>query len=360
MNWKTELYIAKLRLTEELRYSKSLNLEDIKNFLEIKPYVKKYEDYIKSGLLYFTEDLNILAQKLSVDSIHPKGLYIMGIYGGELKKGEEEYAGLVLKEYKLEGIMFRFKLHNTDEMLVIPSKLLDIYGVKVYKMIYVGEINPFRLNKFLDIILSQHGTENLRSFLRETLKINKSTISIDTYRKIGKLIDELRQPSNITTLNMNKYYVIYRRIRTFTASILKPTTNNLIIKDEVGYVECKDEHIAYYYSAILNYLSFKVIESKRAFIRTQYGRPLLALYVAGLYWKNVDDEIRTRVVDLSKKLHERAPTREYKNQRMALKDIAKLSEFKDLLHLLDSITDKGKLEEALNLVSSEGPEQASD
>jgi len=61
-------------------------------------------------LLYFTEDLNTLARELGVDGIVPMGLYIMGIYGGEKKKGEEEYAGLIVLEHSVEGATFRLGL----------------------------------------------------------------------------------------------------------------------------------------------------------------------------------------------------------------------------------------------------------
>jgi hypothetical protein len=360
MNWKTELYIAKLKIPEDLRYSKSLNFEVIKNFLEVRLYNKSYEDYIKPGLLYFTEDLNILARELSVDKIYPMGLYIRGIYGGEVKKGAEEYAGLVLDEYYLNTMIFKFRLHNTKDILVVPLKLLNAYGVRIYKMIYIGEINPFKLKKYLNIILSQHGEEHLKQFLHEVLKINKTEISIDTYRKIEKLISELHQQPNIKTLDINKYYVVYRRDGVFTASFFKPIDDNFFLKDEVGCIECKEESIAYYYTAILNYLAFKVFTDKRVYIRHQYARPLLALYIAGLSWKDIDDEVREKIVDLSKRLHEKALFKEYSNQRMALKDIELFPEFKELVKILDSKVDKEKLEVALNLVSGKGSEQNSD
>ncbi|MDT7900108.1 MAG: hypothetical protein RQ879_06270 [Sulfolobales archaeon] len=70
----------------------------------------------------------------------------MGTYGGE-KKGEEEYAGLIVLEHGVEGATFRFRLYNTKDTLIVPVNYLKRYGVKVYRMIYVGEINPFRINR---------------------------------------------------------------------------------------------------------------------------------------------------------------------------------------------------------------------
>ena len=358
MNWNTELQVVKLRMPGEMKYSKSLNLEDIKGFLEIKPCSESYEEYIKPGLLYFTEDLNTLAKELGVDRIYPKGLFIEGIYGGEKKKGEEEYAGLVLKEHYSDSIIFKFKLYNTERTLVVPSELPNKYNVRIYKMIYVGEINPFRINKYLHIILSQRGEESLRQFLQEALKLNERNISEDAYKKIEKLIGELKQPGSIETLDMNKYYVVYRRVRAFTASFLKPATDNFIVKDEAGYIKCKDESTAYYYAAILNYLAFKVVESKRSFIRTQYARPILALYIAGLSWNNINDSVKKKVIELSEILHKKSPSKEYTNQKVALKDIARYYEFKEIIKILDSNTDRRKLEEALSIVSGKGVERS--
>jgi len=95
VSWKSELYTVKLKALSGKEYSKKMSLDEIRDYLEITAYNKTYDEYVKRGLLYFTEDLNALARELGVDGIVPKGLYIMGVYGGEKKKGEEEYAGLV-------------------------------------------------------------------------------------------------------------------------------------------------------------------------------------------------------------------------------------------------------------------------
>ncbi|MEM0004614.1 MAG: hypothetical protein QXN97_04715 [Desulfurococcaceae archaeon] len=351
MSWESELYIVKLKALSGREYSKKMSLDEIKDYLEVTTYGKTYNEYIKPGLLYFTEDLNTLARELGVDRIVPKGLYIMGIYGGEKKKGEEEYAGLVVVEHSVEGAMFKFKLYNTKDELIVPVDYLKKYGVKVYKMIYVSEINPFRINRYLDTILSERGEAMLKKFLEESLKLNERGISVETYNRIRKLIDELQQPGIIRPLIRDRFYVVYRRVRAFTAATIKPMSDDIIIKDEVGYIETRSEDVAYYYTAILNYLAFKVIEFKRTFIRTQYGKPVLAIYIAGLSWNSMDKETRGRIVELSKRLHEKAPGKEYSNQRIALQEVLGLSEFKELVKVVDSKVDRGKLEEALSLVS---------
>jgi hypothetical protein len=351
VSWRIELYVVELIMPREKRYDKSLSLEEIREYLRVKPYGKSYEDYVKPGLLYFTEDLNALARELSVNEIVPMGLFIRGIYGGEEKKGEEKYAGLILVGHRLDRGVFEFRLYNTSSTLVVPVSYLDKYGIRVYKMIYVGEVNPFKIARFLEIILSQRGSKALKEFLEEALKLNERSISKDDHEKIKMLVSELQQPGTISTLDTGKYYVVYRRVRAFTASVFKPTDESFIVKDEVGYIKCNSEPVAYYYAAVLNYLAFKVVETRRLFNRTQYARPVLAMYIAGLSWNNVNDEVRGRVVELSKELHRKAPNREYPNQRVALKDIARLPEFRELVGILDSRVNRENLEKALNIVS---------
>jgi len=351
MNWSTELYVVKLKTLGGKEYNKSLSLDEIRDYLIIRPYGKSYEEYIKPGLLYFTEDLNTLARELGVDRIVPMGLYIRGIYGGEKKKGEEEYAGLIMLEHSVEGAVFKFRLHNTRDVLVVPVDYLKKYGVKVYNMIYVGEINPFRINRYLNVILSERGEPMLKKFLEEALKLSERNISADTHNKVRKLIGELRQPPMVKSLSTNKYYIVYRRDGAFTAVTIKCSLDNLIVKDEVGRIETGNEDVAYYYAAVLNYLAYTALRAKRTFNRHHYARPLLAVYIAGLSWNSIDEDTRNKIVELSKKLHEKAPSKEYSNQRMALKDIAQLSEFRELVEILDSKINKEKLDEALTLVS---------
>jgi hypothetical protein len=357
MSWSTELYVVSRK--QDIGYRKSLELDEIKEFLEIRQYSKNYDEYIKPNILYFTEDLNELAKELNVNRVVPKGLYIMGIYGGEKKKGKELYAGIALHEYRYNDVKFEFRLWNTKDMLVAHKELLKEYGIEVYKVVYRGEINPFKLRRFVDVILSKRGECCLKLFLQEVLKINIDRIAhSETIKMIETLIKEVKQPDNIVTLSADRYYVAYRCARAFTAFTFKPQEPNIIIESHVAYVKCEKEDIAYYYAATLNYLAYKVIEAGRSFIRDQFARPLLAVYVAGLSWKDVDEATRSRVVELSKILHEKAPNREYGNQKVALKDIAtRFSEFKELVKLLDSKVDRERLEDALNIVSGKGVEE---
>ena len=353
MSWENELYVVKLKALSGREYSKKMSLYEIKDYLEITAYNRTYNEYIKPGLLYFTEDPAALARELGVDGIVPKGLYIMGIYGGEKKKGEEEYAGLIVLEHSVEGATFRFRLYNTKDTLIVPVNYLKKYGVKVYRMIYRGEINPFRINRYLNIILSEQGEAMLKKFLGEALELNERSISAETLNKLRKLIGELRQPSVVKPLSRDKYYVVYRCKGAFTAFVYVPAENS-IADSSVPYVETRSEDVAYYYAAILNYLAYTVLRSGRTFNRDQYARPLLAIYIADLSWNNMDEEARGRIVELSRRLHEKAPAKEYSNQRIALQEIAKLPEFKELVEILDAKVDKAKLSDALPLVSGIG------
>ena len=119
---------------------------------------------------------------------------------------------------------------------------------------------------------------------------------------------------------------------------------NSIADSSVVYVETRSEDVAYY-------LAYTVLRSGRTFNRDQFARPLLAIYIAGLSWNNMDEETRGRIVELSRRLHEKAPAKEYSNQRIALQEIARLPEFKELVEILDAKVDKAKLNDALSLVS---------
>jgi len=45
-------------------------------------------------------------------------------------------------------------------------------------------------------------------FLEEALVLNERNISVETRNKVRKLINELRQPTVIKPLDIDKYYVV--------------------------------------------------------------------------------------------------------------------------------------------------------
>jgi len=346
---KIKTFVARLRKGQSI--DKRLGLEEIKDLLEIKAFEREYEEYMRPGLLYFTENIDRLAYELDVEKIYPKGAYIMGLYGGEEKRGEEKYAGIVLENYSFEDAIFRFRLSGVDKTLIAPKDLLKRYGIKIFRLVYMGEINPFRLRRFLNIILSVYGSEALKRFLSEALKINERDISTHIYRRVEKLIEEVRQPSSVKPLDMNKFYVVYRGSRIFSSTTIQPFSDNIIIESNVSYVETKDEDKAYYYSAVLNYLAYKVIEFEWTFSRSQFARPLFAIHLSGLSWRDVDEETRLKVVKLSRRLHDKASDKEYNNQKTALKDLLFIQEFRELVKTLDQTVEKERLENSLRIVS---------
>jgi len=355
-----ELYIVTLKGDARNWYSKRLTLDEIRNWLEIRRYGKTYEEYIRPAKLYFTEDLDELAKVLQVDRVVPMGLYIRGVYGGEKKKGEKSYAGLVLETYAFRGGLFEFRLHNISKAIDVPQSMLEKYGIEVYELIYVGEINPFRLRRTLPILLSKRGKKLLKEFLNTIVKVYERNLTREDVEKILSLANEVEQPDKIETLNTDKWYAAYRRSRAFTAFAFKPSKANVIVYDDVGYLETSSEDIAYYYAAILNYLAYCVIRKEGSgFRHHQYARPLLAIYIAGLSWGDVNEATRRKVVRISRCLHEKVPDKEYRNQRVALEEISGLPEFKELVNTLDKVVDEKKLEEALDLVIEKG-EKAED
>jgi len=351
-----KLYIVRLKEDPESRYSKRLTLDEIRSRLEIREYGKTYEEYIRPAELYFKEDLDKLAKALQVDRIVPMGLYIRGIYGGEKKRGVTSYAGLILDSYAFKGGLFEFRLNNVSKTISVPQSMLKEYGVKVYEMVYRGEINPFRLRRTLPILLSESGSGKLREFLNNIVVIHEKYLPSEDVRKIRGLAEEVEQPGKIETLDTDKWYAIYRCQRAFTAFAFKPSKEGIIVESHVSYLETSSEDKAYYYAAVLNYLAYKVVEKHRSFIRDQFARPLLAIYVAGLSWSDVDEATRRRVVELSRVLHEKAPSKEYGNQKTALREVSGLPEFEELVSILDKAVNKETLEEALDLVSGKGEE----
>ncbi len=345
-----ELYVISFTCDFK-RYSKDLTYENVEQCLKIDPFNKTYDEYIEPTLLYFAEDSNKLAKALCVDRIVPKGLYIMGIYGGEKKKGAEEYAGLVLQQFRRKNNEFILQLYNTRKTLEVPERVLRDYGVGVFETVYVGEINPFKLQRLLPVILSNGGEKSMKEFLKYIVKAFERDLPKEDINKINALAEELKQPDKIEVLNQKKYYVLYRGDRAFSATVFVPNSDKCIVESHVGYVEVNDESIAYYYAALLNYLAYKVVESGKSFNRHQFARPLQALYVAGLSWHNVDEATRLKIVELSKKLHEKAPLKKYGNQSVALKEISTYPEFRELKEILDKIIDKRRLEKMLGLVS---------
>ena len=153
-----KLYRAKVEY--EKSYSKNLKLSTGDISIALEEYPKSYEEYIQPLKAYFFGDSSEIAKLLGVKKVVRKGEYIMGIFGGEKKKGKREYAGLVVTSYSYDGVskVWYVKLYGLDKYVEVPDSVMNKYGVRFYKLIYRGDVHPFSIAKFYDILLSGSGT----------------------------------------------------------------------------------------------------------------------------------------------------------------------------------------------------------
>lgn len=329
------------------KISKDRTLEDISDIIRVDELKISYEKYMEPALVWSTEDQERIVSALDVKRVVPMGGYIRGLFGGEKKEGKQKYAGLVVERYEEHDDFIVIKLVNLDKAYQVPMELMKRYDVNIYKLYYVGLINPFK-SKTCNVLLSKE-EKNLKDFLEKLIKINQEVITRSDMIKLKILKEELQ--ISLDQFNESSYYTIYRRSRIFTACVPEDLKMS-VSYDDVAYLECKSLEQAHYYAAVLNYLAYKVIESERAFIRHQYARPAIAIAVAGLSWKNVSDEIKREVASLSEQLSKELEWKDYTNQKVALQDIARTFKFRKILNLFDSCVDINGLSKALDLVSA--------
>ncbi|MEM2179162.1 MAG: N-6 DNA methylase [Candidatus Methanomethylicaceae archaeon] len=345
-------------LKPKVQYSKTLHLQDIEISLK---EVEDYTSYINNIQKYTITTIDVLTSKLDVSEVVPMGDYIRGLIGGVKKKGAKEYAGLIFDLLYSDATtsMHTIKLSNINSNIKIPEKLLTPYWKK---LIYPDSIYPFYISYIYDVILSSESEEDLKSFLEN--RIAPNVLDKNDKEKIETLISEVKQPKELKFLNSKKYYVVYRCNRTFASVVLKPEemrsiTNdgkyNIVIESHCSYLATENKIKAYYYSAILNYLVYKVIEKCGAFERSQFARPLIAVLNANLEWKNESWQIK--VAELSEKLHEIAPKhlsniiRKGMQVKECFKILQEIEEFKEIIRIIDNKVDKNKLLEAIKQVS---------
>ncbi|MEM4731909.1 MAG: hypothetical protein QXO48_02070 [Desulfurococcaceae archaeon] len=330
------------------RISKNMELRELESLLKIEELGLSYDDYIAPMVLWAVEDAERIAEELGVLRVVPKGGYIMGLFGGEKKKGKSEYAGIVVERYDAKNGVVYIKLYNLTRSYNVPINLMNRYGVDVYKVYYAGLINPFSCRTY-NILLSKKGDEDLKNFLKTLVELNRNAMPQRDLNYLNALIAELK--TSIDMFDENRYYVIYRCQRVFSACVPTDLTK-AVSESHIAYLECKDQDQAHYYAGVLNYLAYKVIELKRSFIRSQFARPALAITVAGLSWKTVPEDIRRKISDLSSQLSRKIAWSKYPNQEIAFRHLASRPEFKEIVRILDGYVDKEKLKDALNLVSS--------
>ena len=340
------LRISTETVTSEI--SKNKNLEEIKDLLKEEELKLSYDDYIAPMIIWTTANTERIARELSVLRVVPKGGYIMGLFGGEKKKGKHKYAGLIVKQYDKKNEEVSIKLCNLTKSYNVQIDLMDEYGVDVYKIYYRGLVNPFSCRTY-NVLLSKKGDEYLKKFLKAFVEYNRNKMLQKDLDYLNTLITELK--ASIDIFNENHYYVIYRCQRTFSACVPTDLTK-AVSTSNIAYLECENQDQAYYYAGVLNYLAYKVIESRRSFIRDQYARPVIAIIVAGLSWKTVSDNIKREISNLSNQLSSKITWKRYPDQRRAFMQLAEMPEFRKIVETLDNCVDEERLRKALNLVSS--------
>jgi len=361
----TELYVAEAETSiPKSSRLESVNIGTISEIVVVLGQLRRrilleklpinYEDYMEPGLLYFSEEESTenIAMKLGVDAVIRMGQFIRGLRGGERRRGEETYAGTTLEAFEDRGDRVIFKLYNMTKPLEAPKEFLDKYGVGIYNVIYVGEIYPFYVRRLYQVLLSSRGDDGLRGFLMEVERYNSHKLPRDDIPKLRRLIEEVKQGGVPRTFTPGKFYVVYRADRAFTASAVK-SGERYVLDSHASAIECKSEDQAHYYAAVLNYLVYKVKDSGRVFNHHQFAKPLQAIILLGLSWKDAPEGVRKEVARLAKELPGRLPRdREFSNKVQALEYVARYAEFRQIVKLLDCIVKKENWELALDLVSS--------
>jgi hypothetical protein len=171
-------------------------------------------------------------------------------------------------------------------------------------------IYPFTIIRFYKILYAGD-TAKLASLLRTLYLMGRSG---DEYKNVEQLLattsKKLKIPRNPTIQFIErKYYVVYRCQRSFASVVIEPKTidylcklgNGILIDHHAVILEVNMEEPAFYYSAILNYMLYKVTNNDLgALIRNQFTRPLRALTEAGLGWN--EEKWQYDVAELSKTL----------------------------------------------------------
>jgi len=138
--------------------------------------------------------------------------------------------------------------------------------------------------------------------------------------------------------------------------------HKVVVSDSCSYFSTENELKAHYYSSILNYLVYKVIEKGGAFERDQFLRPLIALLKADLGYNG--KKWQNKLAKIGKKLHEEAPKcfKNFIKKRMRVaKCFKKLKTcdetkglFEELVKIVDNHVDEKRLYESLRFVCKLG------
>jgi hypothetical protein len=313
-----------------------------------------YEEYVKTAVEPYLDKPR--KEALGATRIIPKGLYIMGLLGGERRKGAEAMAGLALDLEKVkrqapESWRLELWLTGLSKPLKVPPSLWHELEVGIYRVVYVGRVNPFCWREPLYVILSRAGENKLKEFLQRVLEANKKDLPKQDIARLQKLIEEVKAPKP-WVLNPDKAYVVFRTDRVPSAVVIKPDGSDIVVESHVGAVEFADETLAYYFAAAINYLAYKNHEAGRGFKHHNFKSVIEALINSGL--ASAPKQIKEEVAELSKKLHVKKQGRlcsDFANQAQALENLKNHSEFIQIVNKLDKVVRKEDLEKALRHIS---------
>ncbi|MEN2999561.1 MAG: hypothetical protein ABDH61_03190, partial [Acidilobaceae archaeon] len=316
-----------------------------------------YKEYLEPGLRWARSAREDIAAELSVKEVKIGG-YVRGIAGGERKRGREPYAGLRVDKYEREGDRIRIRLANLKKEYSLPDRLatelMKRHGVGIYDLHY-GAL-PY-VPERIKVLLSTRGSRGLQEFISELVEQLQAdpggNLEEEDRERLLRLREELR--AQLQEPVEGKPYVAYRN-KGFLAAYVTMGRRGEAFSDRITLARCESEEQAYYYAAVLNYLAYHVILSERSFARDLYQKPLEVVARTGLSWKEVPEELRRRVAQLSRELEELAVGRELGSRGGSLRTLAEHARFQELMRALDEhIERRGgreQLEEALDLVST--------
>ena len=226
-----------------------------------------FEEYIKNVVDYFKER----AKLNGVRGIHLEGNIISPTFNG----GPTETT-------RKNVIPLTFTMNSDVEISPMGfSRSVTVQDLKFYWYIPLKVIYPFSVVRVFKILTE----ETLKTAYREWEELT-TTLSV------------LKMPKRPTiTCHDLTNLVVYRNQRSFVSAVITKETleemckysNGLFLDHHVVYLEVDDLNVAYYYSAVLNYMVYKVKEFELGVMnRDQFGRPLKALVEARLEWRGED------------------------------------------------------------------------
>jgi len=341
---------------------------------------KLVETYLKK------EGLRERAIKLKyVDVIHSEGDVVSPVFtGGPTASVRERVVPLAFSVIHYDETSNKFNIVPIG--LELKTKIGgDILTSHIAFYLPLPSIYPFTITRFYKILYTRD-VSRLVSLLRTVYLADRGG---EEYKAIESLLittqKKLKIPQKPTIScakdQKKKYYVVYRCQRSFSSAVIAPENvdylckigNGIIIDHHVVILEISRGEPAFYYNAILNYLLYKTVNNNLGTLhRNQFARPLLALIEVGLEWN--EEEWQYKVAELSRTLSDisrklilrylglpqdlvlaelvdRGMDIKVKQSRERVEGIfdilSNLSEWKELVEIIDQNIDEKRLLESL-------------